>query len=196
MCAARGEAMARPLLIVISGRPCTGKTSLGRRLAAECGLPFLSKDAIKEQLFDTLGWEEGEPSRDLARASYSVLFYVTEELLRSGTSLIVESNFDARLSRTPLLEMMRRYGAAVFEISCQADPAVLLRRFRERARSGESHPGHLASAGDEEVGALLGDGRSASLELGGWAIMLDTTDLDAVDYASIEGLIHAATTGW
>ena len=51
--------MTKSLLIIINGAPCTGKTTLGRKLAKQLRLPFLSKDGIKEVLFDTLGWEDG-----------------------------------------------------------------------------------------------------------------------------------------
>ena len=47
--------MTKSLLIIINGAPCTGKTTLGRKLAKQLCLPFLSKDGIKEVLFDTLG---------------------------------------------------------------------------------------------------------------------------------------------
>jgi predicted kinase len=50
--------MKKNLLIVITGLPGTGKTTLGRKLAEELALPFISKDDIKELLFDGLGWED------------------------------------------------------------------------------------------------------------------------------------------
>ncbi len=42
--------MASPLLIIVTGPPCSGKITLGRRLAQELQLPFLYKDGIKEPL--------------------------------------------------------------------------------------------------------------------------------------------------
>ncbi|MFZ4462043.1 MAG: AAA family ATPase [Patescibacteria group bacterium] len=44
----------KSLLIIITGLPCTGKTTLGRKLAEELRLPFVSKDDFKELLFDDL----------------------------------------------------------------------------------------------------------------------------------------------
>ena len=40
----------KPLLVVISGAPGSGKTALSRRLAPELKLPLISKDTIKEVL--------------------------------------------------------------------------------------------------------------------------------------------------
>jgi adenylate kinase family enzyme len=39
-----------------AGPPCSGKTTIGRELLADLSLPMLSKDMIKEILFDALGW--------------------------------------------------------------------------------------------------------------------------------------------
>ena len=43
--------MIRPLLIIISGPPGAGKTTLGNHISAELHLPFIHKDGIKETLF-------------------------------------------------------------------------------------------------------------------------------------------------
>jgi adenylate kinase family enzyme len=39
-------------VVLVSGAPGSGKTTIAVPLAAELGLPLLSKDIIKEQLFD------------------------------------------------------------------------------------------------------------------------------------------------
>ncbi|HEX8858768.1 MAG TPA: AAA family ATPase [Actinomycetes bacterium] len=42
-------------LVLVTGPPASGKTTLARPLAFSLGLPLLGKDTIKEALFDTLG---------------------------------------------------------------------------------------------------------------------------------------------
>jgi tRNA uridine 5-carbamoylmethylation protein Kti12 len=42
-------------LVLVTGPPTSGKTTLARPLAHHLDLPLLGKDAIKEALFDTLG---------------------------------------------------------------------------------------------------------------------------------------------
>ena len=37
-----------PLLILVTGLPCSGKTTLAVRMADELGLPLVTKDDIKE----------------------------------------------------------------------------------------------------------------------------------------------------
>lgn len=76
--------MNNQLLILITGHPCTGKTTLGKRLAEELNLPFVSKDDFKELLFDTLGWKDREWSKKLGTASYTILYHVAESILKTG----------------------------------------------------------------------------------------------------------------
>ena len=54
-------------LVLVTGSPASGKTSLAQPLARQRGLPLLGKDAIKEALFDTLGTGGRTWSRRLGR---------------------------------------------------------------------------------------------------------------------------------
>ena len=51
-----------PLLVLVTGLPCSGKTCVASRLSGELGLPMLAKDDIKEALFDALGYGGRERS--------------------------------------------------------------------------------------------------------------------------------------
>ncbi len=86
--------MTKSLLIIINGAPCTGKTTLGRKLAKQLRLPFLSKDGIKEVLFDTLGWEDKEFRVGLIHASWA-LFQRTCE---AESYFIIESPSHDRIT--------------------------------------------------------------------------------------------------
>jgi 2-phosphoglycerate kinase len=47
--------MKNPALILVSGAPGTGKTTVANALATRLQIPTVSKDAIKESLFESLG---------------------------------------------------------------------------------------------------------------------------------------------
>jgi len=100
------------LLVIITGLPATGKTTLGRRIAAELKLPFVYKDGIKELLFDTLGWSDIEWSQRLGRASTELLYYFAEAEVKSGNSCVLESNFDAALATPRFLALKEMYEVA------------------------------------------------------------------------------------
>jgi ribosomal-protein-alanine N-acetyltransferase len=42
-------------IVVVAGSPGSGKTTLAKGIAVELGIPLISKDTIKEALFDALG---------------------------------------------------------------------------------------------------------------------------------------------
>jgi ATPase family associated with various cellular activities (AAA) len=47
-----------PRVVLITGLPGTGKTTVGRRIADHFGWPFITKDAFKELIFNGLGWSD------------------------------------------------------------------------------------------------------------------------------------------
>ena len=184
------ENMAKNLVIIISGPPCTGKTTLGKRLAEAFNLPFINKDEIKELLFERLGWRDRPWSKQLSLASYDLLFYFTESQLKAGNSLIVESNFNPEIDTRRFLDLKEKYGFVAFEIQCQADGEVLLERFKQRANSGARHPGHVDQVTINELNESLRKGKQPPLEIGATIFRIDTTDFSNIDYPSLYNTVN------
>ena len=44
-------------LLIIAGMPASGKTTVSQKFSTALGYPILEKDALKEELFDTVGFE-------------------------------------------------------------------------------------------------------------------------------------------
>ena len=101
--------MSQNLLIIVSGPPGAGKTTLARRIAKELGLPLFARDDIKELLFDTLGWSDRQWSRKLGLASWKLLYHLLEEMLKANQSLVVESNFRKELASQELSALQCKY---------------------------------------------------------------------------------------
>ncbi|MDP2629849.1 MAG: ATP-binding protein [Candidatus Uhrbacteria bacterium] len=185
--------MSKTLLIIISGLPCTGKTILGRKIAKEFRLPFVSKDDIKESLFDDLGWKDREWSKKLGVATYTILYYFMESLLSAGRSFIVESNFKPEFENERFLMLKKKYAFEPFQIMCKTKGEILFERFKIRSESGERHPGHVDHLNYEEFKETLLTGKLDSLDIGGTVFDIDTTDFDAIDYEKLFSTIRAAT---
>ena len=132
----------RPLVVLVTGPPCTGKTTLARRLAADLGLPLMCKDTIKEVLFQVLGVSDRAWSKRLGGASMELLYLYVESQLAAGRSCVVEGNFVAAFGNPAFRRLASCYAFLPIQVNCVADPAVLAARFHERSRSGERHPGH------------------------------------------------------
>ena len=70
--------MKAPELIVVSGLPASGKTTVGRLVSQRLSLPLIDKDAILEAMFDSLGCRDRDERSRLSRASDEVLFTLAE----------------------------------------------------------------------------------------------------------------------
>ena len=181
--------MTQPLvIIIITGAPCTGKTTLARRIAQEFRLPLAAKDDLKESLFESLGWKDRAWSQQLGRATMRLLFYFVESQIAAGRSCIVESNFRADLATQEFRALQQRDNFVPLQIVLKCERAILAQRFRARWHSGARHPGHVDHlSSDEELAAILaGDYRA--MDLGGQVIEIDTTAFGMIDYAE---LFHA-----
>ncbi len=62
--------MEAPLLVVVTGPPAAGKTTIAREIARRLHLPLIAKDTIKEALFDGLGTGDLAWSQRLGTATY------------------------------------------------------------------------------------------------------------------------------
>lgn len=78
-------------VVIVNGFPGTGKTTLGRAISDHFGWPFISKDAFKEIMFDTIGWSDKEWSLKLSAATHRVMDHLIAEILSAGHSIVVES---------------------------------------------------------------------------------------------------------
>ena len=185
--------MPAPMLILITGAPCTGKTTIAQHLAGKFLLPFIHKDGIKERLFDRLGWKDDRHwSKLLSLASYDLLYYFIDAHLKAGRSLIAEANFKADIDTSQILDLQARYTFTPFQIFCYADPDILIQRFIERGDSTERHPGHIDQMMAADIRTSLLKNEYSPLEVGGQIFKIDTTDLGRLNYTPVTaGLAQA-----
>jgi predicted kinase len=164
-----------PLLVVVTGMPSSGKTTVAEGLGRRLGLPRIAKDEIKESLYDSLGAEDVGSSALLGGAAYGLIFALARPMLGSGVSLILEANFFR--DQEPQFAALPEH--RLVQIHCRAPLAVLVERYANRSR----HAGHHDAEKIEELPARFASGRHEALRLPGDLVELDTTervDLDAL----------------
>jgi len=172
-------------LIIVTGRPTSGKSTLAAWLGKYLGYPVISKDGIKEMLFDQLGWRDREWSKALGRASVELMFYYAQAQLEAGRSVILDNAFHPDLASARLREFKQQYEADSLQIICDADSEILYRRFKDRARSGMRHEGHVDWQSEEELKQNLQHERPLMLDIGGHVLQVDTNDFEKLNYDSM-----------
>lgn len=90
-------------VIVVSGIPASGKTTLAHTIGERLRVPVISKDTIKEALFDALGTGDLERSRELGRAAHIVMHALAAE----QRPVILESFFCTRVAEPDLVGLDR-----------------------------------------------------------------------------------------
>ena len=172
-----------PLLVLVSGSPGSGKSTLASRLAADLGLPLLSKDTIKEALGRTLDVDSVERSRQLGGASVDALYALIDVQLGLGISVVVDHAFHQDLADA-VLPMVERSTTVL--VHCRAPQDVLIRRVAERQAGGERNPVHRD--GDR---AIDWD-RYGVMELDVATLLVDTSDGYRPDYPTILSFVEGA----
>ena len=142
-----------PTLIVVTGAPGSGKSTVAVPLARRLGVPLIAKDDIKEVLWDHIG--PGDRDRFLAygRASYPLMLLVSRLLLDAGQSVMIEANFAPELAADELGRLQADVPFHFVQILCLADAETCLARYSERADTDRRHPMHRVG-GEETVARL------------------------------------------
>lgn len=185
------ERSYRPQLLAVGGHSGSGKTTLAQGLARALSLPLLSKDVIKEALFDSLGWSDRTWSQRLGAAAIAVLYQQLEQLLATRLSCIIESTFRAELDGPRLRALCAQHGVQPVELQCVAPGEVLVARVLARAAKGERHPGHVDGTWMEEHAHLLRAGPLPPLDLGGPLRVVDTASAQAPDLNAVMAWVTA-----
>jgi predicted kinase len=162
-----GRSAARRVVIV-SGPPAAGKSTLAGPLAAELGFALIAKDRIKETLHDALGRAADADvawSQRLGAAAMELLW----TLVLDAPAVVLEANFwpdDARLEAR-----MGTLGTVPVEVHCQCPIDECLRRYAVRAPS--RHPVHV----DGPERGVMAETFARSARPIGWGpvITVDTT---------------------
>jgi tRNA(Arg) A34 adenosine deaminase TadA/adenylylsulfate kinase-like enzyme len=186
-----GQVGKPPMVLIITGAPASGKSTMGRQLAQALGLPYLAKDLFKETLFDSLGWEDRAWSRRLAGASMALLFRTAAALLEAGQSVALESNFYREWDTPQLRVLSEHFGCRFVQVVCTAPGTTLIERFERRIRTGERHPGHADATWLDEVLPRLLVERWEALDLDGPVFSVDTAN-GPIDVAGLCRRIRAA----
>lgn len=176
------RSMPLATLVIVSGLPATGKTTLANALGDSLSWPVFHKDHFKELLFesrvDPAAAVDRTASRDFGKQSMHLLYAIARELIHRGVNCITEAYFHPELAAPELTPLTS--SARVIQLHCAAADAVMVSRYRARYEAGERHEIHFDAT---MVGELEQRINSAHRD----PIPLDTTRAGLIEVRSDDG---------
>ena len=133
------EPYRRPALVMVSGLPGTGKSTLSRMLGATAHFEVLRSDVVRKELYSaTVGRGDLEAlySAECTQRVYGECLYRARQRLLTGGRIIVDATFQTELQRQSFLQMAIDSGARVAWLECTAPEDVT--RQRLDARQGDA----------------------------------------------------------
>ena len=130
--------------ILVAGMPAAGKSTMAKAISEKFSLPVISKDSIKEFLFDNIGFQSRAEKVNLGIASMEIMYYVAGQLMKSGQPFILENNFE-HSSEYGIRSLLEKYQYAALTITLTGDYKVIYQRFLERDVSPDRHRGHVVN---------------------------------------------------
>lgn len=130
--------------ILVTGIPAAGKSTMADVLSKKLNLPVISKDSIKELLFDTVGFKSREEKVKLGTASMEIMYNFAEQLMKCNIPFILENNFEYS-SKEGLMLILKKYSYNALTITLTGDYEKIYQRFAERNFSPDRHRGHVVN---------------------------------------------------
>ncbi|MEM9573352.1 MAG: AAA family ATPase [Pseudomonadota bacterium] len=131
--------------ILVTGLPASGKTTLGRRLAAELSWSCLDKDDFLEALFESQGVGDEQWRRRLSIEADKQ--FETTALEQTNTVLVSHWRPRGRTDTGTPADWVHRHFQNTVEVYCECDPELAAHRFISRTR----HAGHLDKIKSEDA---------------------------------------------
>ncbi len=154
---------------------------------------MISKDRIKELMFDDIGFHSRAEKVNLGVASMNVMYYFASQLMKRQLPFILENNFEER-SKASLFQLLNEYAYTAITVTLTGDYRTIYDRFTKRNQSPDRHRGHVVNDTypEETPGkpvtpisyeAFIGGITSRGMDrfvANGPRIVVDTTSFDAI----------------
>lgn|GEM_PF-491951 len=149
-------------VVIIQGGPASGKTTLSHKLSKDLDVRILSKDEIKEFLFDNFMLpKDRNESRVLGMATFEAQFAMAKVFIDGGLNFIIEGAFHTEFANADFGRLVREHDVEFAQVYCRVDVDEQRRRYNDRVSSGKRHLGHHDDVREDstmfvDAGAIYG----------------------------------------
>jgi predicted kinase len=116
------------MLVLVTGLPATGKSTIAKNLARKLRGTLLRTDRIRRRLLEKPSYTQEE--KELI---YRVMFLISEYLLRSGVTVVLDGTFYLRSLRRQVYSLAGKAKSRLVIIECVCPEYVVRRRLERRA---------------------------------------------------------------
>ena len=138
-------------LILLAGLPASGKSHFAQFLNGKLGYPVIAKDALKEILFDDVGFHSREEKVKLGIAAMDLMYGQADTLLGLGISVILDNNVE-NTSLPGVQKLMEKHRPNTVTVRFEGDPKAVYQRFVKRDADPSRHRGHVVNTCYPEAG--------------------------------------------
>jgi predicted kinase len=118
-------------LVVVSGLPAAGKSTLSTRLGRDLPAVVVRRDHIRRQLLEAMQLAQDDPA--LPAGASAMTMHLVTAVLESGGTVVLDGNFNTERHMTPVRDLLRSRPVPAVEVCLWADADELRRRFIARA---------------------------------------------------------------
>lgn len=125
-------------LIIITGAPASGKSSIAESVGKKLNIDVISKDAFKIELFEKYGFTSHAEKKKLSILGEKMMHESIAKSVDLDRDLIVDNNFKS-FEEVRKIIADANHPVDVKCIYCVADYSLLAKRYNGRISSGNRH---------------------------------------------------------